>query len=90
MAHCRYYFQEEYESSRRGTYQCDEYPFASTLQGAAADRINYSVRAVYASHNDLHGRALKAFYGHYRLLYYDPNNTPTKTSDSPFWVKIAN
>lgn len=50
----------------------------------------YCQRAVRERHNWLHGQALKAFYGHYRLLDYDPANTITKVSDSPFWVKIVN
>jgi hypothetical protein len=47
------------------------------------------VRAVYTSYNKNHGDALQAFYGQYRLITYDPEKTPTKVSDSPFWVKIV-
>jgi hypothetical protein len=69
--------------------ECDEYTFASTEQGAAKDKIHYSIQGVREDRNQDHGDALKAFYGHYRLLDYDPENTITKVSDSPFWVKIV-
>ncbi|WP_433365714.1 NucA/NucB deoxyribonuclease domain-containing protein [Streptosporangium sp. CA-115845] len=87
--YCKYYFKELYAANHLGALECDEYPFASTEQGAAKDKINYSVRAVYTSYNQNHGDALQAFYGEYRLITYDPEKTPTKVSDSPFWVKIV-
>lgn len=87
--YCKYYTSDVYIKYGYTEVQCDEYPFASTQEGAAKDKINYSVRGVRADHNWKHGDALKAFYGHYRLLTYDPVNTITKVSDSPFWVKIA-
>ncbi|WP_170223437.1 NucA/NucB deoxyribonuclease domain-containing protein [Nonomuraea turkmeniaca] len=87
--YCQYYFKEQYAATHAGALQCDEYPFASTEQGAALDKIHYSVRAVHTSYNENHGDALQAFYGQYRLITYDPENTPTKVSDSPFWVKIV-
>ncbi|MFI6294838.1 DNRLRE domain-containing protein [Nonomuraea sp. NPDC050790] len=88
--YCRYYSKEVYQQWGYRNVQCDEYPFASTEQGAAKDKIHYSVQGVRQTHNEDHGDALKAFYGHYRLLDYDPENTITKVSDSPFWVKIVN
>ncbi len=87
--YCQYYFKEQYAATHAGALQCDEYPFASTEQGAALDKIHYSVRAVHTSYNQKHGDALMAFYGQYRLITYDPEKTPTKVSDSPFWVKIV-
>lgn len=87
--HCRYYTKEVYQQWGYSNVQCDEYPFASTQEGALKDKIHYSITGVRETHNQLHGDALKAFYGHYRLLDYDPVNTITKTSDSPFWVKIV-
>ncbi|WP_442945910.1 NucA/NucB deoxyribonuclease domain-containing protein [Nonomuraea sp. LPB2021202275-12-8] len=88
---CKYYTDGVYEEHGWGARetQCDEYPFASTQDGAAKDMLNYSVQAVRYSHNRLHGTALQMFYGYYRLLNYDPVNTLTKTSDSPFWVKTV-
>ncbi|MEU0516735.1 hypothetical protein [Streptosporangium sp. NPDC006007] len=87
--YCKYYSQKVYMDYGYRNVQCDEYPFASTQEGAAKDKINYSVQGVRKEHNWLHGAALKAFYGHYRLLTYDPVNTITRVSDSPFWVKIV-
>ncbi|MEO3876181.1 NucA/NucB deoxyribonuclease domain-containing protein [Nonomuraea sp. B12E4] len=89
--YCKYYTQGVYEQYGWDwdETQCDEYPFASTQEGAAKDKLNYSVQAVRYRHNNLHGKALAMFYGYYRLLNYDPVNTLTKTSDSPFWVKIV-
>nr|WP_062340588.1 DNRLRE domain-containing protein [Herbidospora sakaeratensis] len=87
--YCKYYFKHLYDDNADGAFQCDEYPFASTEQGAAKDRIHYSVRAVHTSYNQNHGDALQAFYGQYRVIPYDPERTPTKVSDNPFWVKIV-
>ncbi|MEU1729394.1 NucA/NucB deoxyribonuclease domain-containing protein [Nonomuraea sp. NPDC005692] len=56
---------------------CDEYPFASTKQGAGYVKGHYSVRAVRATQNRAHGNALSAFYSSYRV---GPRN--------PFWIKI--
>ncbi|GAA3096156.1 hypothetical protein GCM10017600_01130 [Streptosporangium carneum] len=58
---------------------------ASTERGAAKDKNNYSVRAVYASCDQKHGDALQAFYGERRLLACDPEKTSTEISESPFW-----
>ncbi|MFI7051527.1 hypothetical protein ACIBLB_05665 [Streptosporangium canum] len=84
------YTKEVYQQWGYRNVQCDEYPFASTEQGALKDKIHYSIQGVRKDHNEDHGDALKAFYGHYRLLDYDPDNTITKIGDSPFWVKIVN
>lgn len=47
---------------------CDEYPFATTFQGAAAAGDNYSVRAVTSSDNQLAGSRLQTdFYGAKRI-----------------------
>ena len=51
---------------------CDEYPFATTFQGAANGN-NYSVWAVTSSDNQLAGSDLSGFYGSQRILHdYDP------------------
>lgn len=48
---------------------CDEYPFATTFQGAA-NGDNYSVRAITASDNQLAGSRLSTqFYGGQRILH---------------------
>jgi hypothetical protein len=51
---------------------CDEYPFASTLEGASASAGNFpefSVRAVSASPNRCAGSALGRYYRDDRILY---------------------
>ncbi|MBB5082291.1 NucA/NucB deoxyribonuclease domain-containing protein [Nonomuraea endophytica] len=87
--YCKYYNSDLYAIHGNGALRCDEYPFASTQEGTAKDKINYSVQAVFTSYNARHGEALQAFYSQYRLLTYGPVNTITKVSDSPFWVQIV-
>ncbi|WP_407674397.1 NucA/NucB deoxyribonuclease domain-containing protein [Nonomuraea glycinis] len=57
---------------------CDEYPFATTKQGAASANGHYSLRAVNAKQNRAQGDALGAFYAHYRV-----------GSNNPFWVAVV-
>ncbi|MGW5261617.1 DNRLRE domain-containing protein [Microbispora sp. NPDC004025] len=62
--------------------QCDEFPFASTKQGAAFvhDRYgakNFSVKNILGSQNTSAGRHLNIFYARYRVLANDK-----------FWVNI--
>ncbi|WP_083958227.1 NucA/NucB deoxyribonuclease domain-containing protein [Herbidospora mongoliensis] len=69
------------ELSPSGKIECDEYPFASTMQGAYYAQGNFSVLAVSAEHNkgeDSHGAALGSFYGRTRI-----------TTGDPFWVWIV-
>jgi hypothetical protein len=49
--------------------QCDEYPFASTEQGASHPRYDYSVKYVTGSQNGSAGTLLRQFYENNRLLY---------------------
>ncbi|GAA4536445.1 NucA/NucB deoxyribonuclease domain-containing protein [Amycolatopsis samaneae] len=51
--------------------QCDEFPFATTVQGAAHPYYDFSVRAVSADNNRDAGLALQAYYREDRILYYD-------------------
>ncbi|MET7821896.1 PKD domain-containing protein [Micromonospora zamorensis] len=65
--------------------QCDEFPFASTLQGAGARRlrgmpVDFSVRAVLADDNEAAGRQLPPFYRDDRILYGE---------NDWFWVQIV-
>jgi hypothetical protein len=48
---------------------CDEYPFASTFQGAALGNGNYSVRAVTSSDNQTAGSRLGVWYGFDRIRH---------------------
>jgi hypothetical protein len=56
---------------------CDEYPFATTLEGAASG-TNYSVRWITASHNTRAGSLLASFYQTSRVL-----------SGDFFWVAVS-
>ncbi|GAA3412350.1 hypothetical protein GCM10018952_24770 [Streptosporangium vulgare] len=83
--YCKYYFSEKYPAQTHPDYpapaiwmNCDEYPFATTKQGAASANGHYSLRAVSAKQNRAHGDALGAFYAHYRV-----------GSNNPFWVAIV-
>ncbi len=51
--------------------ECDEFPFASTKQGAAHSLGHFSVRAVPATENGKAGTALQDFYRLDRILYDD-------------------
>jgi hypothetical protein len=46
---------------------CDEYPFASTREGAAS-RGDFSVRGIDSGQNQRAGRALNAWYNTFRML----------------------
>ncbi|MER5620251.1 LamG-like jellyroll fold domain-containing protein [Streptosporangium sp. NPDC002544] len=60
-------------------YDCDEFPFASTLQGAAraTPPHNFSVWPIIKSENGMHGTVLNAWYQNNRILNNDP-----------FWIDI--
>lgn len=58
---------------------CDEFPFASTREGAANLLWDFSVLGVDRTQNRCAGNALKRFYGGDRILY----DTDT------FWVEIT-
>ncbi|MFF7098481.1 NucA/NucB deoxyribonuclease domain-containing protein [Streptomyces rubradiris] len=58
--------------------QCDEYPFASTKEGANAGDDRYSVRLIEGSDNEEGGRRLNVMYTLNRMLDGDP-----------FYVKIT-
>ncbi|WP_431903877.1 NucA/NucB deoxyribonuclease domain-containing protein [Nonomuraea sp. bgisy101] len=52
---------------RGPTNSCDEYPFASTIQGALHAKGHFSVPAVNHQQNIDQGHALRSFYSHYRV-----------------------
>ncbi|EPH46038.1 hypothetical protein ABT390_02370 [Streptomyces aurantiacus] len=75
-------------SAGPGKKQCDEYPFRSTLEGAAehqydpdARKFNVSAKPVPAEHNRDAGLLLKGFYAKNRML--------ADTEDDAFLVKIT-
>lgn len=53
-------------------YECDEFPFASTYEGAASGAGKFSVRYIPRSANNSHGRWLAAWYAYDRILHKDP------------------
>lgn len=59
--------------------QCDEFPFATTVQGAVHPDWDFSVRAVPKDDNRDAGIALQDYYKNDRILYYD---------DDLFFVEI--
>ncbi|WP_433373420.1 LamG-like jellyroll fold domain-containing protein [Streptosporangium sp. CA-115845] len=82
--YCKYYMPDKYLPPwqtggipRGNGNSCDEYPFASTVQGAAQAEGHFSVRAVNHQQNIDHGHVLRSFYAHYRI-----------GADNQFWVSI--
>ncbi|MEV5552010.1 DNRLRE domain-containing protein [Nonomuraea wenchangensis] len=82
--YCKYYMPEKYLPPwqpggipRGAGNSCDEYPFASTVQGAAYAEGHFSVRAVNHQQNIDQGHVLRSFYAHYRV-----------GAENQFWVSI--
>jgi hypothetical protein len=70
------------------TQQCDEYPFASTLEGAANPYWDFSVKAVPQRDNSVAGAQLTNYYTNDRILAWDPTlDHPDQTNDR-FYVEI--
>jgi hypothetical protein len=59
-----------YDPSERG-YECDEFPFATTYEGAGAGDGRFSVRYIPRAANNTHGRWLGAWYAYDRILHKD-------------------
>ncbi|MGW4959885.1 DNRLRE domain-containing protein [Nonomuraea sp. NPDC004186] len=84
--YCKYHFFDTYAVTTRwlhgvpqaGWIHCDEYPFASTKEGAGKQDGNYSIQAVAKDDNLLHGDALNRFYSDYRVV-----------PGEEFWVKVV-
>ncbi|WP_252370296.1 NucA/NucB deoxyribonuclease domain-containing protein [Streptomyces hygroscopicus] len=73
VADCKRYFGDGY--SQGGKFECDEYPFASTYEGAAehewdpdAKKENHSVLPIDAKQNGDAGLLLQGFYAKNRML----------------------
>ncbi|PRX64253.1 deoxyribonuclease NucA/NucB [Nonomuraea fuscirosea] len=85
--YCKYYeYDEKFKDNYTGVYDCDEYPYATTKQGAAKDRLNYSVRGIDLHQNRSHGGHLTSFYAQYRLT---PDEVGDNAEDSPFWMMVV-
>ncbi|MFF5538620.1 hypothetical protein ACFY71_40270 [Streptomyces cinerochromogenes] len=70
---CRRYWGDGY--THGGTRDCDEYPFASTYEGAAEHdydpevrKFNFSVKPIAKEDNQAGGLILKSFYNKNRIL----------------------
>ncbi|WP_323099153.1 NucA/NucB deoxyribonuclease domain-containing protein [Intrasporangium sp. YIM S08009] len=73
---CKQY-DPNYAVAAQQNLQCDEYPFASTYQGAASNIFDFSVREIPGPDNDTAGSYLRAFYQTFRIADGDP-----------FWVEL--
>ncbi|MFI6900517.1 hypothetical protein ACIBKY_04605 [Nonomuraea sp. NPDC050394] len=63
---------ENYTTGPNGERRhCDEYPFASTYQGAAKGDNRYSACPIDADHNEAGGRALGNWYSYDRIIHND-------------------
>ncbi|WP_225882418.1 NucA/NucB deoxyribonuclease domain-containing protein [Streptomyces aureocirculatus] len=86
IAQCKRHWGPNYTEG--GKKECDEYPFRSTLEGAAepdydgdAIKFNFSSKPVLKEHNRDAGLLLKGFYAKNRML--------ADTEDDGFIVKIT-
>ncbi|WP_329460984.1 NucA/NucB deoxyribonuclease domain-containing protein [Streptomyces sp. NBC_01431] len=63
--------------------ECDEFPFASTLEGATLDD-NFSVEAIPGADNSSGGGVMNAFYSYRRIIGDD-----TDKVNDPFFVDVG-
>lgn len=59
---------------KTGNQQCDEYPFASTSEGAASGKqgVTWDVKAVPGPHSGALGTLISVMYSRQRFFYGDP------------------
>ncbi|WP_265923374.1 NucA/NucB deoxyribonuclease domain-containing protein [Cupriavidus nantongensis] len=79
---------------------CDEYPFASTYEGAFQNRETTSAKYILSSDNRAVGSALSAFYSRQRVLdmSYETGGATSRTNPNGgfnrdsggdvFWIHI--
>jgi hypothetical protein len=67
---------------------CDEYPFRSTLEGAASPDWDFSVRAVNSTQNQSAGGSLAGFYNTDRILAWDQDMPYPYDTNDQFYVQI--
>ncbi|MEU8136530.1 NucA/NucB deoxyribonuclease domain-containing protein [Streptodolium elevatio] len=99
VSSCRRYWNtpgQRYTQNAQGvyTYDCDEYPFKTTAEGARNAGVNYSVRPVKKEDNQRAGNAMLnvAFYQGMRVIsgdkfYVTTYNPPAQPVP---WVPIPN
>ncbi|MFI9310609.1 NucA/NucB deoxyribonuclease domain-containing protein [Streptomyces triculaminicus] len=76
------------EKQPKSGQQCDEYPFRTTLEGAASKDWDFSVRAVDRSDNASAGSRLKLYVLHERILRWDAGLADPQRSNDAYWVNI--
>ncbi|GAA0841685.1 hypothetical protein GCM10009525_55370 [Streptosporangium amethystogenes subsp. fukuiense] len=71
---CKYYERDKYPNPGdplvlpyRRDLSCDEFPFASSMEGAKRAKGNYSLRVVNTLQNGLHGTQIWKFYADFRV-----------------------
>ncbi|GAA1865959.1 NucA/NucB deoxyribonuclease domain-containing protein [Myceligenerans crystallogenes] len=69
--------------------QCDEYPMASTAEGAAHGAEDYSVEGVSADDNECAGTALQHYYRKDRILRSYRAQTGTFIHQDDFFVHVG-
>jgi hypothetical protein len=67
--------------------ECDEYPFRTTLEGAANPDWDFSVRAVNGKQNGSAGQTLMIYMRNHRILAWDAT-LPAEYNDR-FYVQIV-
>ncbi|TYB69357.1 hypothetical protein FXF51_09065 [Nonomuraea sp. PA05] len=71
---CKYYWEEVYRAAPRPTSRtvnCDEFPWASTTQGAASAKGHFSIKAISGTQNQSHGGTVGNWTNTQRLLAGD-------------------
>jgi hypothetical protein len=68
--------------------ECDEYPFASTLEGAAHPYWDFSVQAVPQKDNSIAGAELRVWYTNDRILAWDQDLPSPDITNDTFYVQI--
>ncbi len=68
--------------------QCDEYPFGSTLEGAAHPDWDFSVMAVPQRDNSVAGGILRSWYTDDRILAWDADLPAPDITNDEFYVNI--
>ncbi|MDJ1645425.1 NucA/NucB deoxyribonuclease domain-containing protein [Streptomyces pakalii] len=68
--------------------QCDEYPFASTLEGAGNPTYDFSVKSIPARDNRVAGGMLRKYYVDDRILAWDAGLPRPDTTNDRFYVHI--
>ncbi|WP_329376007.1 hypothetical protein OG625_01110 [Streptomyces sp. NBC_01351] len=68
---------------------CDEYPFRSTLQGAASQAWDFSVYPVDLSRNRSGGNTLMNYVRNHRILAWDDTLPYPNDSNDRYYAQIV-